>query len=249
MLYKQNAVLTSLLRAQQFFSNNSSKLSGLNPSARKELDDVVDELSSLAVAQEGGKHGSIGETARNHALRLALRQNHLVPIAVMARYKLQSVPEFTALTLPPAKISAENLVASANSIADAATPHAQTFIDAGLSVTFLDDLRLAAQALSDSIVERGNLQGRRLGATAGLAAAEKRGRAMLRVLDALVLTQIGDDAQLHREWTTARAVQRKPGASARRQPVTAIGEQPAGPRLVPASAQAPTSLAPLSTAM
>lgn len=211
MKYQQNAVLSSLRRAQQFLEANSGALAGINSSARKELDDVVEQLSTLAVSQDGGALGSKGATARLRALRLALRNSHMAPIAQVARYKLQAVPEFAALVLPPANISAESEVASATAMAAAASPHAQTFADSGLSPTFLDELRAAAASVSESIIDRGNHQGRRNGATAGLAAVERRGRAMLRVLNVLVLAKVGHDAQLRREWTTARAVRGKPG--------------------------------------
>jgi len=226
MRYQQNAVLTSL-RAQQFFDDNSAKLGAINPTAVKELGAVIEELSTLAVSQDSGARGSKGETARNRSLRVALREDHMAPIAAVAKYKLPTVPEFTALTLPPATLSAQSLVASATAMADAATPHLQTFVDNGLSTTFLDDLRAAANAVNDSIVKRGDLQGRRNGATAGLIATEKRGRAILRVLNALVLAQVRDDAQLRRQWTTARAVQQKPGRSVNAQPVASTGSQSA----------------------
>ena len=234
MRYQQNAVLTSLRRAQQFFDDNGAKLGAINPTAVKELAAVIEELSTLAVSQESGARGSKGETSRNRSLRVALRQDHMAPIAAVAKYKLPTVPEFAALTLPPATLSAQSLVASATAMADAATPHLQTFVDSGLSTTFLDDLRTAAKAVNDSIVERGNQQGRRNGATAGLAATEKRGRAILRVLNALVLAQVRDDAQLRRQWTTARAVQQKPGRSVNAQPVASAAVTSAGP--VPAAA-------------
>ena len=68
---------------------------------------------------------------------------------------------------------------------------ARTFIDNGLPATFLDDFREEAAAVSESVVDRNKQQGRRTGATAGLVAEERRGRAILRVLNALILARIG----------------------------------------------------------
>ena len=241
MRYQQNAVLTSLRRAQQFLDDNTAGLSALNPTARRELDDIVAQLTTLSVAQEVGKRCGKGETSRSHALRLALRQSHMGPVAVVAKYKLQAVPEFAALTQPAGELSAQSLVSSALSMADAAAPHAQIFIDSGLSVTFVDDLRAAAKAVSDSVVERDNHQVRRTGATAGLAALEKRGRALLRILNALILAQIGDDARLRRVWMTAKTVQQKPGPSANAQSQRTTGGQPEA-TLMPTSVPAAGSL-------
>lgn len=251
MRYQQHAVLFSLRRAQQFLDANSAVLGDVNPSARTELDDVVTQLTALSVAQDGGSRGSLGETARQHALRVALRRKHMGPIAQVASYRLQAVPEFAALTLPPSNASAGSEVASAYAMADAASVHAATFIASGLPATFLADIRAAAAAVSASMTDRSNYQGRRNGATAGLATLEKRGRAMLRLLTALVMAHVGDDAQLSREWSTARAVQRKPGPPAGSRGTAATLLRPAAttnpvpaPTLVSASAPAPGSATP-----
>ncbi|HEY4304671.1 MAG TPA: hypothetical protein VGM82_09400 [Gemmatimonadaceae bacterium] len=227
MRYQQSAVLTSLRRAKQFIDDNTAALGGVNPTVIKELGDVLGHLDGLAVEQRAGTQGSKGETSRNQSLRATLRQKQMAPIAQIARYKLQSVPEFSALTLPSASIGTEALVAAAMAMADAATPHAQAFIDGGLFPTFIDDLRNAATTLKESIAARGTYGGRRSGATAGLAATEKKGRAILRVLDTLVLAQAGDDPQLRKNWLTAKAVQQKPGPSATSEPVPSTGSQPA----------------------
>jgi len=214
MRNEQNAVLASLRRAQQFLDTNSDVLAVVNKSTRKQLDDVVTQLSELSIAQDGSARGSKGETSRQRSLRLALRRNYMVPIAELAKLKLRDVPEFAALMLPPASATAQRAVAAAYAMADAATPHAQALIDNGLPTTFADDLRTAAAAVSQSILGRSKHQGRRAGATAGLAAEEKRGRAIVRVLNALIMAHIGNDAKLLAEWTAAKIVRRKPGPAA-----------------------------------
>ncbi|HTE44985.1 MAG TPA: hypothetical protein VK636_07060 [Gemmatimonadaceae bacterium] len=240
MRYQQNAVLTSLRRAQQFLDANAGVLGDVNKSARVELDEVVAQLTTLSVAQDGGARGSKGETSRQHALRVALRRKHMTPIAQVAKYKLQAVPEFAALTLPPSTVSAQSDVAAAQAMADAASVHAQTFIDSGLPSTFLVDIRAAAAAVNDSILGRSTHQTRRNGATAGLAATEKRGRSMLKVLTALVMAHVGDDAQLSREWASAKKIQRKPGP-----PVGSQENAPTPPTLVsPAPTLAPAPVTP-----
>lgn len=105
MKYQQSAVLTSLRRAQQFFDANTGVLGGLNPSARTELDEVLADLTTLAVAQDSGARGSKRETARLRSLRAVLRNDHMAPVTEVAKYKLPAVPEFAALMLPPAALS------------------------------------------------------------------------------------------------------------------------------------------------
>src|SRR5437870_5575303 len=77
-----------------------------------------------------------GETARQRALRLALRRNDMSPIAELAKFKLRDVPEFAALMLPPAGAPSQTTIQAAYAMADAASAHAQTFIDNGLPATF-----------------------------------------------------------------------------------------------------------------
>jgi hypothetical protein len=250
MRNKQSAVLESLRRAQQFLDTNGDVLAPVNKSTRKQLDDVVSQLSDLSVEQDSGARGSKGETARQRALRLALRRNYMAPIAELAKLNLRGVPEFAALMLPPASATTQRTVAAAYAMADAATEHAPVFVDNGLPETFAADLRTAAAAVTASITGRGMQQGRRSGATAGLVAEERRGRAILRVLNALVLAHIGTNAQLLAGWNAAKAVRRKPGPAQGSQagdvtpvtPVTPIHPATVAETPAPASAPVPPSV-------
>ncbi|HTE46002.1 MAG TPA: hypothetical protein VK636_12200 [Gemmatimonadaceae bacterium] len=210
----QNAVLESLRRAQSFLDDNSDALKAVNASTRKQLDDVETQLSELSVTQDIGARGSKGETSRKHSLRQALRQNYMTPIAELAKLNLRDVPEFASLTLPPSSITPQREIAAASSMADAAEAHKQTFIDNGLPPTFLDDLRTAAAAVTESLAGRSKHLNRRAGATMGLIAAEKRGRTMLRVLNALIKAHIGSNPELIGQWNSAKMVRRKPGPAA-----------------------------------
>ncbi|HTE45131.1 MAG TPA: hypothetical protein VK636_07800 [Gemmatimonadaceae bacterium] len=216
MRNEQNAVLASLRRTQQYLDTHGDVLDAVNKSTRRQLDAVVTQLTDLSTAQETGVRGAKGETARQHALRLVLRRNYMTPIAAVAKLELRAVPEFASLMMPIAGGTTERLVAAAYAMADAAAPHADVLIDNGLPETFADDLRTAAAAVSESTAGRTKYQGTRVGATAGLAAGERRGRAIIKVLNALITRRIGNDAQLVAEWKSAKAVGRKPGPSAGR---------------------------------
>jgi hypothetical protein len=211
MRNEQNAVLASLTRAQKFLDEHNDVLSAVNASTRKQLDDVANQLATLSIAQEGGARGSKGETSRQRSLRVALRRSYMSPIAELAKLKLRAEPDFAALMLPPANSTPQRTVAAAHAMADAASLHAQIFIDNGLPSTFAEDLRVAADAVTESTTGRSVHQGHRSGATAGLIAEEKRGRTTLRVLNALILARVGSDDKLMAEWTVAKAVRRKPG--------------------------------------
>ncbi len=200
----QIAVLNALVRAQHFLDANADAPAAVNTSTRKQLDDVVKQLSDYSVTQDSADRGGRGETARQHALRLTLRRSYMRPVAKLAQLELRSVPEFVALTLPPTTTPPQRLVAAAYAMAEAAGAHAQVFVDNGLPSTFADDLRTAAATVLTSVAGRGQPQNRRAGATVGLVEEEKRGRVILHVLDALILAHLPDNPPLLAEWTSAK---------------------------------------------
>lgn len=239
MRYEQNAVLDSLRRAQQFLDAHADALETVNPSARKQLERVAAQIADLSILQETGSRGARGETAKQRALLAALRRDHMAPIAVVAKLELRAMPEFVSLQMPQAGGSAERLLVAAYSMADAAARYSDVLIDNGLSATFADDLRDAAAAVSEAATGRNTYRLDRTGATAGLDAAQRRGRAILKILNALIARCIRNDAQLVAEWNAARKIGRKPGPPAGRQSVDAspirVVEDQAAPRSAAAS--------------
>lgn len=211
MKYRQGRVLEALHSVQAFLDKHEEQLAAINASgARKTLDAVAVELRSFAVEQDGGQRKAAGETQNQRALRLALRFA-MRPIAAVAKVKLRETPQVAALKLPSHKLRGQALVAAAHAMADAATPHQEVFVGAGLPAEFIAQLRRAADAVSDSLESRRENQSASAGATRGLAAAEQRGRQALRVLDTLVVPALGNDDGMLRAWKSARRVLAKPG--------------------------------------
>ena len=208
---QQSHVLETLRQVQVFLDANAAVVGPTIASSRRNLDDVVAQLAAHATSQEGSNIGSRGETARQRALRSSLRQNHMRPIAEVAKQKLRDVPEFHALTMPPSNATSAQLVARASAMADAAQSYEQVFKDVGLPDDFIPSLRSTADDVSKSIDDRKQHTGKRSGATAGLSAEERRGRSMLRLLDALVVPRLGSKDALLAEWRSARRVSRKTG--------------------------------------
>src|SRR5437773_12293323 len=103
MRSKQGSVLDTLQRSQEFLDAHVPLLDDVNTSsARRNLDEVAAQLAAHAVSQDGSTRGSKGETATQRTLRLALRLNHMRPIALVARQRLRDVSEFEALRTPRA---------------------------------------------------------------------------------------------------------------------------------------------------
>ena len=206
---RQEVVLETLRQVQRFLDDNGATLDVVNQSgARKRLDEIVAQIGSHAVAQVGGRRTSQGETARQRQLRLALRSDHMRPIAVIAGQKLREKPQFEKLQLPPWEVRGPSLTAAARDMANAAEEYKDLFVQEGLAPEFAGQLRAAADLLDQSITARGQGKGQRAGATEGLAAETKRARAIIRLLDSLVRPKLGINDQLLREWEVASHIQR-----------------------------------------
>jgi hypothetical protein len=211
MKHRQSHVLETLRQVQVFLDANAATVGPAVAASRRNLDDVVAQLTTHAAAQEGGNIGSRGETAKQRVLRTSLRNNHMRPIAEVAKQKLRDVPEFHALVMPAANATSAQLVAHATAMADAAQAHEEVFKEVGLPDDFVASLRSVADQVSLSIDARKQQAGKRSGATAGLTAEEKRGRSMLKLIDALVVPRLRNNDAVLAEWKSAKRVARKPG--------------------------------------
>ena len=203
-------VLETLRRIQRFLDDNNVLLDAVNKSsARKRLDETVAQIGSHAVAQVAGRRTAEGETAKQQTLRLALRSDHMRPVAVIAGQKLREQPEFKLLRLPPWNVKGPRLTAAARDMANAAEKFTDLFVQGGLPTDFVAQLRAAADELDQSIDVRGQSRGMRAGATVGLKAETKSAKGLIQVLDSLVRPKLGaGNDELLRQWQLASHIQR-----------------------------------------
>ncbi len=242
MLGIQDALSNALSGAQGFLDENEAQLAGVDfTAARKRLDEVAASLSSHAFDQDVGDRGALAETAKQRQFRDKLRQEQMEPIALIARRNLRTAPEFTALQMPKPSTRGPAFLASGSGMADAATIHKDTLIAHGLPATFLDDFKAAIAKLSESLTVRQKNVSQRVKATEGLSVEEKKGRTVLRVLDALVKQAVGDNAALLRQWKSARLIRRRPGS---RPGATAPATTPAATPSAAPTPAAVTAVAP-----
>src|SRR5207253_956642 len=74
MRTRQGSVLEALRRSKDFLDANAQLLEAVNKSsARRNLDDIVAQLTAHSAIQDGSGRASTGETARQRSLRVALR--------------------------------------------------------------------------------------------------------------------------------------------------------------------------------
>ena len=214
MKQKEAYVRDTLVNVQQFLDANAAALGSVNTSgARKAVDDAVAILDENAVAQGEHRIRSTGETNKQRSLRRSLRKQYLRPIAKVAAASLGSVPEIASLRLPSDRLVGSELVDAANAMANAAEPHAEVFIEAGLRPDFLDGLRAMTQAMQTSLSGRADHVIRRRGSTIALRAGVASGRRALRLLDAVIEQQMPDNAQLLAEWKAVKRIRKKTGAT------------------------------------
>ena len=215
MRHSQGQVFNTGRRIQTFLDANDSLFSGINKSAtRAELDTVVTALGNDVGLQATGRTTARGESANQRTLRLALRLNHMRPIASIAKLRLRTVPNFAALTLPPPHLTGKSLVAHATGMGGAAKPYEQVFVDGGLPADFLDRLSAATAAVEASLVTRATARGQQSQATGSLKQLEIRGRRLFRALNDLVVPVLSADVAhsgLLAEWKSVRRVALKPG--------------------------------------
>lgn len=202
----------SLRRSQQFLDDHSDLFGAVNASsARRTLDAAVSQLDTMVVEQGTRSRESRGETNRRWTLEHDLRVWHVAPIREFARARLAGAPDFAALTPSTRRLEGERLAQSALALADATEPHAAEFAEASFPPDFLVQMRAVANAIRQSIDDRSAKRGQGAGATQGVKAAIREGRAALAALNAVVRRQLRDNEPLLAEWRSAWRVALKRG--------------------------------------
>jgi hypothetical protein len=224
--------LASLRAAQQFLAGHVERLPQVAESgARRRLDAIMADLGEFVADQAGSTIEAQGATRRLHAMRRVLVQDHMAPIASIARAELGSTPELVAFRLPRGTPSVPKLAAAAKGMAEAATPHAAVFVQAGLPHDFIARLAAAADAVIEAETRREQCRGRVSGATTGIGHRLAAGRRVVDVLDNFVRTATRDDPGLLADWRSVRAVRARTGRPSRR----SAGDGPLAP--VPGGAE------------
>lgn len=174
------------------------------------LKGVNQRLAQYVIDQEHQDRVGNGASAVVQQLRLELRQDHLVPIAAMARTVVTVTPELeVALRVPRYDAVDAKMLASANAIAKIGEEHKDLLVQHGLPATFLDDLSAAAAKLQAAVEERRQAKSRRVGATKGIKIQLKAGRLIVQALDIVITRAVRSEPDLLAEWKNAKRVTRK----------------------------------------
>jgi len=196
-----------LRRVQQFLDEFAVKLFAENAAAaRKELDQLVEEMGVSETAQATSTLNARSATAVLAVLRRALVIQHMRPVATIAAAHLRDVPSFKALRLPPKDVKMAVLVEDAIAMAEAARAYQQVFVENGCPEHFADALVAAAMAVRASIDTRAQYIASKAGARGGLKATASRAHLVLRLLDAQVQSALVDDPTTLATWKSAKRI-------------------------------------------
>lgn len=208
MKTRTKSVLEALNDIQQFLDANAKHVGPGLDVLRRRLDNTVAGISSLSAAQEEAIRAALAETQNMRTLREQLRDEHMRPIAEIARQRLADESNPRLLALRTANAGACQLAVSARVMAAAAIQHVETLTEYGLREDFVERLLLAADALAQAAEARRRANNRRSGATAALTEREREGRGIIQLLDALVRPRLRGYTVLLARWCEAICVSR-----------------------------------------
>ena len=204
--------LQSFRRVQTYLAENGPELSGSTSNSpvyqkqRTMLDEAVEHLEAQAVAQDSSRMDGRGSAATISRLRHVLREEHMRPIAETARALDITVPDIGKLYLPKERGKVEALITAANSMAEAAAPYTQLFVDHGQPADFVKQLTDAADALKQAVNARGRALDRGKGAVEAMETDMVRARQAVRLIQAVIWPVILKDSKLLGEWLSARRI-------------------------------------------
>ena len=207
MRMSQRARLEALRRIGWFMKQHDVLLGKINESRlRTELDETLLTLESLAKEQRAAhaelrKHkGEIGERRRE------LLQFHMRPVATIANARLKGASRRAELTPVLHGLRGADLLTAAERMVEAAAQHRAVFTRNQLRPSFLSELRGAAAALALAFDARAARKLRLTTVTARIRAEQREARMLLRVLNAVIVSHIWNNAELLVAWHVTRKV-------------------------------------------
>jgi len=228
--------LDALRRVQGFLDRQLTALGTIVTAAlRGRLDDATTQLATFQVEQNTAAGAARSETANQAAYRKDFYARFMRPITRIAKASLRTTAEYVALVVPSSGVRNADFVGTAQALADAASKHEKAFVDGGMPVDFLTQLRAAITQLTASKAAGDGSLSRREAATKGIKDGSKIGHDVLVVLDSVIAPAVKHNAALLADWK----------ASKRIVVATPLPAQPTGlPSTNPATAASDTTAAP-----
>jgi hypothetical protein len=208
---KQRSALRRFRRVQEFLS--TTQVAGTTVKLQV-LDGVIRELSVTGEEQDVTNRVTLGETARQRALRAALWNGHMVPISRIARRAFGVPGMDVKFALPKRRSDNDAVLAAARGMAQAAQQHEAVFVQQeGLPADFLTQLHSAINELAGALGVRVESQRRRKTANETGAKLVQRGVAAVDVLDAIATPRLASRPDLLAAWKSVKRPAEPGGAS------------------------------------
>ena len=222
MRTKEANQLEALRNVQAFLDEQRNRLPTIATSgARRQLDEALARLAQHAEDQTSSAAWSRNCTKRYHALRRRLFRSHIVPIALIARTTRPPLSELAQFRIPRGKPTAQQLAAAAHAMAEAAAPHADTFVAAGMPEDFIGQMERASDAMMAELEARTQERARHRIATEALRAGISSARRIVKVLGAFVWSACELDVEMIAGWESVTHVRR----SVRRPETLSVGSR------------------------
>ena len=231
MQARQQKLIESYQRVKVFLEANPASGTPGFAEAKAGLDAVVAQLTDHSTAQVSGRLLTKAERQRVTALMKRLKEQHMRPIASIAKAE-NSIPGLIEeLKMPRHALGALRLVAAARAMRGSAATYAETFVRAGRPQDFLERFDAAIVAVQDALGGHARNVGRKIGANAGLSQQLQRGRLAVDILDPIVRMAFEGNEVVLAQWRAAKRVRGVPGVSG-----TGAGDEPA-PAITPSATQ------------
>ena len=211
----QGNLLESLRNVKTFLDLHADLLQDVvKTGSRDALLQAIADLEGYSNQQAAGTGSARNATKHLTELRKQLIGEHMALIARIARAKLPRTPELANLRMPRGKQSDTKLATAAYEMANAATPFATVFVDAGVPADFPAQLKAAADALIGAREERSMSRVSRVTATKGLHTKLSAGRKVVHVLDVMVRRALKFEPELLAGWNQVKRVSKVTGLPA-----------------------------------
>lgn len=198
-----NAVLATLRRLQGFLdANRRTAALGLEI-VRRRLDYTAAMLETKAAEREALDRAAKAAAGEIRSLRARLRTDHMRPIAIAANRWGSPSSAARVLRVPRDNVSNSRLLAEARGMYRVARRKLSMLTDVGLRQDVAANLQEMIGTLTQCLNERRWGSWKKVSVTAELAAAEKDGRALIKLLDALVRPRIRSEVAAVAAWRAA----------------------------------------------
>jgi hypothetical protein len=210
-----------------FLNIYAQALAPLNQgTARAELDEIVSAAKRLATVQVTATERSRSQTALLQDLRVNLRTIHLQPLIAVASARIGRTRAAVRFKLPSKNASDHVLMAEALSVAAALRKRKSALVSEYFGADCLDQLVAAAEALKAGGDEATRCRFEMLSATTEIADVTRRGRELVRFLNALVTSKARGNKRVLTAWRKAAGIARQEAAPRSAPVASAVRDEP-----------------------